>query len=141
MKVPTAIHYRNLFILVATFLVLCFSPLADIHLEGKSNEKSYVHGREHSEKSFSMLIHEILFTHLQHTLDHVILGLSHRSLKAHKSISTKGTVTSSHPQAVCSTNSKTITVYLLKGIALQHDHKRTVGTFSREYSGHSPPLV
>lgn len=34
---------------------------------------------EHNETSFSLLIHELLFTHLQHTFDHVTLGLSHQA--------------------------------------------------------------
>jgi len=141
MKVSSAIKYRNLFILVATFLVVCFSPLADIHLEGTSNEKSYVHEREHSEKSFSMLIHELLFTQLQHTLDHVTLGFSHRSLKADKRIFSKGTVSSPYPQAICNSNSQMNAVHLFTIIVFPRDNKRTAGTYSREYSGLSPPTV
>lgn len=141
MKVLSAIKYRTLFILVTTFWVLCFSPLADVHIEGNSEEKSYVHGREHSKTSFSMLIHELLFTYLQHTLDHVIPGISYPSLKINKNISLKGNASSSYPQAVCSSNSQMITIHLLKGVAHLHDHKRAVDTFSREYSGLSPPLV
>ena len=49
MKVSSVIRYRNLFILVATFCVLCLSPLADMHFEVSSNEKSFTHGREHNE--------------------------------------------------------------------------------------------
>jgi len=141
MKVLSAIQYRNLFILVATFLVFCFSPLADIHLEGNSNEESHVHGREHNEKSFSMLIHELLFTQLQHTLDHVTLGFSHRSLNANKSISSKRTVSSSYPQAVCNSNFQTNAVHLLTSIVPLRDNKRTAGSYSRKYSGLSPPTV
>jgi hypothetical protein len=45
MKVLSAIKYRKLFILVATFWVLCLSPLVDIHLEGSVEKKGSVHGR------------------------------------------------------------------------------------------------
>ena len=141
MKISSVIKYRNLFILVATFCVLCLSPLADMHFEVNSNEKGYVHGREHNETNFSMLIHELLFAQLQHTLDNVIPGISYSPVKAIKNISLKGTTSPSYSQAVCNANSQTITVYLLKGVVLLHDHKRAVGTFSREYSGLSPPIV
>ena len=141
MKISSVIKYRNLFILVATFSVLCLSPLADIHFEVNSNEKAYVHGREHNETNFSMLIHELLFTQLQHTLDNVIPGIFYPSLKTNKNLSLKGNASSSYSQAFCSSNSQTITIHPLKGVALLHDHKRAVGTFSREYSGLSPPLV
>jgi hypothetical protein len=141
MIISSAIKYRNLFILVATFCVLCLSPLADMHFEVNSNEKGYVHGQEHNETNFSMLIHELLFTQLQHTLDNVIPGISYSPVKAIKNISLKGNTSSSYSQAVCSSNSQTITIYLSKGVALLHDHKRAVGTFDREYSGLSPPLV
>ena len=141
MKISSVIKYRNLFILVATFCVLCLSPLADMHFEVNSNEKGYVHGREHNETNFSMLIHELLFAQLQHTLDNVIPGISYSPVKAIKNISLKGNTSSSYSQSVCSSNSKTITIYLWKGVVLQHDHKRAVGTFSREYSGLSPPIV
>jgi len=141
MIISSAIKYRNLFILVATFCVLCLSPLADMHFEVNSNEKGYVHGREHNETNFSMLIHELLFAQLQHTLDNVIPGISYSPVKAIKNISLKGNTSPSYSQAVCNANSQTITVYLLKGVVLLHDHKRAVGTFSREYSGLSPPIV
>ncbi len=139
MTVSSAIKYRTLFILVATFWVLCFSPLADIHFEGNFKENSYVHRREPIETSVLMLIHELLFTHLQHTLDHVTLGFSHRALKANKSISSKGTVSTSYPQIVCSSNPRASTAHLTSSIAFLHDHKRASGMFSREYSGLSPP--
>lgn len=141
MKISLLIRYRNLFILVATFCVLCLSPLADIHLEGSTETRSYNHGQGHNETIFLMLIHELLFTQLQHTLDNVIPGISYPSVKTNKNISLKGNASSSYPQAACSSNSQTITVHLLKGVALLHDHKRAVGMFSREYSGLSPPLV
>jgi hypothetical protein len=141
MIISSAIKYRNLFILVATFCVLCLSPLADMHFEVNSNEKGYVHGREHNETNFSMLIHELLFAQLRHTLDNVIPGISYSPVKAIKNISLKGNTSPSYSQAVCNANSQTITVYLLKGVVLLHDHKRAVGTFSREYSGLSPPIV
>jgi len=141
MKISSAIKYRNLFILVATFFVLCFSPLADIHLEGSTETRSYTHGQEHNETNFSMLIHELLFIQLQHTLDNVIPGISYPSIKTNKNLSLKGNAFSSYPQVVCNANSQTITVYLLKGVALLHDNKRAAGTFSREYPGLSPPLV
>jgi hypothetical protein len=141
MKISSAIKYRNLFILVATFCVLCLSPLADIHLEGSTETRSYTHGQDHKETVFSMLIHELLFTQLQHTLDNVIPGISYSPVKAIKNISLKGNISPSYSQAFCNANSQTITVYLLKGVVLLHDHKRAVGTFSREYPGLSPPLV
>jgi hypothetical protein len=141
MKVSSVIKYRNLFILVATFWVLCLSPLTDMHLEGSIEMKSYIHGREHNETIFSMLIHELLFTHLQHTLDHITLGLSHRTFKANKSLSSKGPASSSYPQAVCYSNSQTIAVHLSKSIELLHENKRIADTYSREFSGLSPPTV
>jgi hypothetical protein len=141
MLISSAIRYRNLFILVATFCVLCLSPLADIHLEGSTETRSYTHGQEHNETVFSMRIHELLFTHLQHTLDNVIPGISYPSLKTNKNLSLKGNASPSYSQAVCNVNSQTITVHLLKGVVLLHDHKRAVGTFVREYSGLSPPIV
>src|SRR4030042_6832342 len=121
MKISSAIKYRNLFILATIFCVLCLSPLADIHLEGSTETRSYTHGQEHNEAIFSMLIHELLFTQLRHTLDDVTLGFSHRDLKANKSISSKGKASTSYPQVVCNSNFQTITVHLLKGIALLHD--------------------
>jgi len=141
MKLSSAIKYRNLFILVTISCVLCLSPLADIHLEGSTETRSYTHGQEHNETIFSMLIHELLFTQLQHTLDNVIPGISYPSVKINKNISLKGNTSPSYSQARYNANSQTITVHLLKGVALLHDHKRAVGTFSREYSGLSPPLV
>lgn len=141
MKISSVIKYRNLFILATIFCILCLSPLADIHLEGSTETRSYTHGQEHNETIFSMLIHEILFTQLRHTLDNVTLGFSHRALKANKSISLKGKASTSYPQAVCSSNSQTITEHLLKGVALLHDHKRVEGTFFQKYSGLSPPFL
>ena len=141
MKISSAIKYRNLFILVTIFCILCLSPLADIHLEGSTETRSYTHGQEHNETTFSMLIHELLFTQLQHTLDNVIPGISYQSLKTNKNLSLKGNAFSSYSQAVCSSNSQSITVYLLKGVVLPHDHKRAVDTFYRESSGLSPPIV
>ena len=141
MKISSVIKYRNLFILVATCFVLCLSPLADIHLEGSTEKSSYTHGREHNETNFSMLIHELLFVQLQHTLDNVIPGISYSPVKVIKNVSLKGNTSSSYSQAVCNANSQTITVHLLKGVVLPHDHKRAVDTFSRKYSGLSPPIV
>jgi hypothetical protein len=140
MKISSAIKYRNLYILVATLFVLCLSPLADIHLEGSAEKRSYTHGREHNETNFSMLIHELLFIQLRHTVDNVIPGISYSPVKAIKNIFLKGNTSPSYSQDVCSSNSQTITVHLLKGVALLHDHKRAVGMFDREYSGLSPPL-
>jgi len=141
MKISSAIKYRNLFILVATFCVLCLSPLADIHLEAGTETRSYTHGQEHNETNFSMLIHELLFAQLQHTLDNVIPGVSYPLIKTNKSLSLKGNSSSSYSQAVYNSNSQTITVHLLKGVAPLHDHKRAVGTFAQVYSGLSPPFV
>jgi hypothetical protein len=78
MKVLSAIKYRNFFILVATFRVLFLSPLVDIYLRVASKRRVLFMDK-HNETSFSLLIHELLFTHLQHTFDHVTLGLSHRT--------------------------------------------------------------
>ena len=141
MKISSVIKYRNLFILVAILFVLCLSPLADIHLEGSTEKSSYTHGREHNETNFSMLLHELLFTQSQHTLDNVITEISYKPVKAIKNISLKGNTSPSYSQAVCSSNSQSITVHLLKGVVLPHDHKRAVDTFYRESSGLSPPLV
>ena len=141
MKISSAIKYRNLFILATIFCVLCLSPLADIHLEGSTETRSYTHGQDHNETIFSMLIHELLFTQLRHTLDDVTLGFSHRDLKANKSISSKGKASTSYPQVVCISIFETITVHLLKGVALLHNHKRVEGTFFQKYSGLSPPFL
>ena len=141
MKISSVIKYRNLFILVATFFVLCLSPLADIHLEGSTEKSTYTHGREHNETNFSMLLHELLFTQLQHTLDNVIPGISYPSIKTNKNLSLKGNTSPSYSQAVCNANSQTITVHLLKGVALLHDHKRVEVTFFQKYSGLSPPFL
>jgi len=141
MKISSVIKYRNLFILIATFCVLCLSPLADIHLEGSTETRSYTHGQKHNETVFSMLIHELLFTQLQHTLDNVIPGISYSPVKAIKNISLKGNASSCYSQAVCNSNFETITVHLLKGVALLHDHKRVEGTFFQKYSGLSPPFL
>ncbi len=43
MKASLVARYRTLFILIATFSVLCLSPLADIHFEVNLNEKAYIH--------------------------------------------------------------------------------------------------
>lgn len=139
MKVSSAIRYRNHFILFAIFCVLCLSPLADIHLEGSTETRSYTHGREHNEIIFSLFIHELLFTHLQHTSDHVTLGASHQTLKKSKNLSSKGTVFSFYPQAVCASKPQTIAIHLLTSIMLLRDNKRAAGTYSREFSGLSPP--
>src|SRR4030042_2685559 len=124
MKISSAIKYRNLFILASIFCVLCLSPLADIHLEGSTETRSYTHGREHNETIFSLFIHELLFTHLQHTFDHVTLGASHQTLKKNKNLSSKGTVFSFYPQAVCASKPQTIAIHLLTSIMLLHDNKR-----------------
>ena len=141
MKISSSIKCRNFLILVATFCVLCLSPLADLHLEDGTETRSYTHGQAHNETVFSMLIHELLFTQLRHTLDNVIPEVSYPSLKTNKNLSLKGNTSSSYSQALCPANSHTITVHLLKGVVLLHDHKRAVGTFAREYSGLSPPSV
>jgi hypothetical protein len=141
MKISSAIKYRNLFILATIFCILCLSPLADIHLEGSTETRSYTHGQEHNETIFSMLIHELLFTQLRHTLDNVIPGISYLPTKAIKNISLKENTSPSYSQAVCSSNSQTITEHLLKGVALLHDHKRVEGTFFQKYSGLSPPFL
>ncbi len=141
MKISSVIKYRNLFILVAISCVLCLSPLADIHLEGNTETKSYTHGQIHNESIFSMFIHELLFTQLQHTMDNLIPGISYLSIKKIKNTSLKEKVSSSYLQIVCISNSPKITVHFFERVALLHDHKRAVGTFSRKYSGLSPPLI
>jgi len=141
MLISSAIRYRNLFFLAAFFCVLCLSPLADIHLEGSSETKSFTHGQKHNETIFAMFLHEVLFNQLQHTLDNVFPGISYPSVKINKNVSLKGNTSSSYSQAVCSSNSQKIAVHLLKGIVFLRDHKRAVGTFSRVYSGLSPPIV
>lgn len=135
------IRYRNLFILLATFFVLCLSPLADIHIESSPEEESYVHGRDHNETCFHLFLHELFFTYLQHTFDHVTLNLSHHALKAEKNISHKGIASSSHLQAVCNTTAQTLTFQLLTGRSLLPGNKRTAGTYSQEFSGLSPPSI
>lgn len=141
MKMSSAIRYRNLFILVATFSVLCLSPLADIHSEVTSNEKSYVHGREHNETIFPLFIHELLFSQLQHTFDHVTLGISHQTLQKSKNLAFKGTAFSSNTQPIFASNSKTIAVYSSTPIKFLHKNKQTTGIYSRELSGLSPPDI
>src|SRR4030042_4030037 len=107
MKASLIARYRNLLILIATFSVLCLSPLADIHFEVNLNEKAYVHGREHNETIFPLFIHELLFTHLQHIFDHVTLGISHQALKKSQNLASKGTAFSSNIQNVLASNSQT----------------------------------
>lgn len=140
MKITSVIRCRNLFIISATFCVLCLAPLADIHLEGSSKTKSYTHGQKHNETMFAMFLHEVLFNQLQHTLDNVIPGISCPSVKINTSLAFKKKAFS-YPQVVCNTNSQIITVHLLKREAHLYDHKRVVETFPQEYSGLSPPLV
>jgi hypothetical protein len=78
MKVLSAIKYRIFLILVAAFRVLCLSPLVDIHLRPASKRRVLFMDKP-SETSFLLLIHELLFTHLQRIFDHVTLRLSHRA--------------------------------------------------------------
>lgn len=141
MKVSSVMRYRNFFILVATFFVLCISPLADIHLESSTETKSYAHGQEHNETIFSLFIHELLFTHLQHTFDHVTLAASNQTVKKNKNLSSKKTASSFYAKAVCNSNFHTNTSYLQKGVAILHDPKGATSTFSQEYSGLSPPTL
>jgi hypothetical protein len=141
MRVLSASQYRNLFVLVATFLVLCLSPLADIHLDVNSTEKSYVHGREHNESLFSLFIHELLFSHLQHTFDHVTLVVSHQTLQKSKNLASKGTVFSSYTQPIFASNSQTISVHSSTPIKFLHKNKQKAGIYSRELSGLSPPNI
>jgi len=140
MKASLVARYRTLFILIATFSVLCLSPLADIHFEVNLNEKAYVHGREHNETIFPLFIHELLFTHLQHTFDHVTLGMSHQTLKKSQNISSEKTVSSFHAKAVCNSSSHTNTSYLQKDILVLLDPPWTTDIFYQEYSGLSPPI-
>jgi malate/lactate dehydrogenase len=133
-------RYRNLFILIATFFVLCLSPLADIHFEVNSHEKVYVHGQDHSETSFPLFIHELLFSHLQHTFDHVTLGISHQTLKKGQNILSEKTVSSFHSKAVSNSRLQSNTAYLQKDNAVLLDPIWTTGIVSQEYSGLSPPI-
>ena len=141
MKISSVIKYRNLFILVATFCVLCLSPLADIHLEGSTETTGYTHGRGHNESLFSLFIHELLFSHLQHTFDHVTLGVSHQTLQKIKNLASKGTVFSSYTQPIFASNSQTISVHSLTPIKFLHKNKQKAGIYSRELSGLSPPNI
>ena len=86
MLISSAIRYRNLFFLAAFFCVLCLSPLADIHLEGSSETKSFTHGQKHNETIFAMFLHEVLFNQLQHTLDNVFPGISYPSVNINKNL-------------------------------------------------------
>jgi len=140
MKITSALRYRNLFILVSIVCVLCVSPLADIHLEN-TETRSYTHGQNHNETTFSMLIHELLFTHLQHTLDHVTLGLSHQTLKKSQNISSKKTASSFFGKAVFTSSLQTNAAYLQGSITILLDPKGAAKTFSQEYSGLSPPIA
>lgn len=141
MKVLSVMRYRNIFILVATFCVLCLSPLADIHLERNTEERSYTHGREHNESLFSLFIHELLFFHLQHTFDHVTLGVSHQTLQKSKILASKGSVFSSYTQPIFASNSQTISVHSSTSIKFLHKNKQKAGIYSRELSGLSPPNI
>jgi hypothetical protein len=133
-------RYRNLFILFATFLVLCLSPLADIHFEVNLNEKAYVHGRKHNETIFPLFIHELLFTHLQHSFDHITFGISHQTLKKCQNISSKKTVSSFHAKAVHNTICQTKIASPKKDIVVLLDPLWTTEIFSQKYSGLSPPF-
>jgi hypothetical protein len=141
MKSSLTARYRTLFILVATFIVLCLSPLADIHLEGSSETKSFAHDQRHNETIFAMFLHEVLFTQLRHTLDNVFPGISYPSVKTYKSVPLKGKLSTSFSQAICCFNLQTITPPLLINTATLCDDKKAFVTFYREYSGLSPPLV
>jgi hypothetical protein len=133
-------RYRNLFILIATFSVLCLSPLADIHFEVNLNEKAYVHGREHKETAFPLFIHELLFTHLQHSFDHITLGISHQTLKKCQNISSKKTVSSFDADAVYNTKCQTEIASPKEDIVVLRDPMWTTDIFSQKYSGLSPPI-
>jgi hypothetical protein len=137
MKVVSLIKYRNLFILIATFSILCLSPIADIHFEVNSNEKSYVHGQEHNETIFPLFIHELLFTHLQHTFDHVTLGISHQTFQKSKKLTSKGTAFSYYTQPIFTS----IAIHSSAPIKFLHKNKQTSGIYSRELSGLSPPHI
>ena len=141
MLISSAIRYRNLFFLAAFFCVLCLSPLADIHLEGSSETKSFTHGQKHNETIFAMFLHEVLFNQLQHTLDNVFPGISYPSVNINKNTPLKGKIFTSFSQTVCNANSQMITEHLVKGVVPFNDNERAVDTFSRNYSGLSPPLV
>lgn len=141
MNISTTIRYRNLFILIATFCVLCLSPLADIHLEGSTETKSYTHGQEHNETTFSMLIHELLFIHLQHTFDHLTLGVSHQNLQKSKNLTSKRTIFSTYTQPIFDSNYQTIAVYSSTSINFLHKNKQKAGIYSRKLSGLSPPNI
>jgi len=141
MKVLSASQYRNLFVLVATFLVLCLSPLADIHLEGSTEMRSYAHGQEHNKSHFSLFIHELLFSHLQHTFDYVTLGVSHQTLQKSKNLASKGTVFSSYTQPIFASDFPTISVHSSTSIKFLHKNKQKAGIYSRELSGLSPPDI
>ena len=54
--------------LVPFFCVLCLSPLADIHFEDSNGTRSYTHGQEHSEATFSMLIHDASYSSAIHSI-------------------------------------------------------------------------
>lgn len=141
MKTASVIKYRNLFILVATFCILCISPLADVHFEGNTDTRSYNHGQKHNETNFSMLIHELLFTHLQHTFDHVTLGVSLQTFKKSKNLTSKGTAFLSYTQSIFASNSQPISVHCSTPIKYLHKNERKAGIYSRELSGLSPPSI
>jgi hypothetical protein len=141
MKTVSVIKYRNFFILLATFSVLCLSPLADIHFEVNSHEKAYVHGHDHNETTFSLFIHELLFTHLQHTFDHVTLGIAHQILKKNKYLTSKETIFSSSIQPFFASDFTSLAVHSSTPIKFLHKNKQTAGIYSRELSGLSPPNI
>jgi len=141
MKTVSVIKYRNFFILVATFSVLCLSPLADIHFEVNSHEKAYVHGYDHNETTFSLFIHELLFTHLQHTFDHVTIGIAQHTLLKDKNFPSKRSAFSSNTQPVLASTFQPLAIYPSTPIKFLQNNKQTAGLYSRELSGLSPPNI
>ena len=127
---------RNVLILLATFVVLCLSPLADIHFEANSDEESYVHGQEHSETIFELFIHELLFTHLQHTFDHVTLGISPQTAKKSKQLTFKGVAFS-----YCVQPASVSIAVRSSPFRFLNKNKRTSGVYFQELSGLSPPII
>jgi len=134
-----AMKYRNLSVLLVISWVLCLSPLADIHLEKNSVEEvGYVHGPTHSETNFSMFLHELLFTHLKHTLDHVIFRVSDRTGKTNKIAFSK------EPALFCTQVYRDSVSQFFTVQAMNRDlihNKCTERTYSWESSGLSPPTL
>ena len=124
----------NLGILAAITCIWCLAPLADVHIEVNSDQGSFVHGVQHSERSLALIVHELLFAHLKHQLDQATPSRLSMQLSA----SSKRRPPSPDVQCISITASGMV-MSLPEGRVLQLDHRSPMDLLSREYSGLSPP--